>query len=117
MVPADMAELLRVSALKSFRGCQALLRLFIEVCCSIARHRCATTATSQTSGLLRFPCAKGVTRPLTECMAGFVRDLVPSSVSSHASYIVTGHKDKESRCEWHDSWLSLSARCVLKDVH
>lgn len=41
VVPADMAELLRVSALKSFRGCQALLRLFIEVCCSIARHRCA----------------------------------------------------------------------------
>ena len=40
VVPADMAELLRVSALKSFRGCQALVRLFIEVCCSIARHRC-----------------------------------------------------------------------------
>ncbi|KAK9825452.1 hypothetical protein WJX81_002181 [Elliptochloris bilobata] len=39
VVPTDMLELLRISALKSFRGCQALVRLFVEVCCSIARHR------------------------------------------------------------------------------
>lgn len=40
VVPADALVLLRGSALKTFRGCQALSRFIIEVGCSIARHRC-----------------------------------------------------------------------------
>lgn len=40
VVPADALVLLRGSALKTFRGCQALSRFAIEVGCSIARHRC-----------------------------------------------------------------------------
>ncbi len=43
-VPLDALELLQRSATRSFRGCQTLARLLVELCCGIARHRCARPA-------------------------------------------------------------------------